>query len=116
MPDDELLALQRQNADPKAQLGELQRRVEFLERLNAEVKDADRWPDLGPQGRISQRLADSDGYLRGITGIVNYVTGAVVKLPEPIDVHLRDIDRVCDEYQQRFLDEWNAEHPEDEHV
>jgi hypothetical protein len=61
-----------------------------------------------PQANPYSRHADADGYLRGITRIVNTVTGELVTLPEPIDVHVRDIDRVIDEYQARFLTEWEA--------
>jgi len=64
--------------------------------------------DYGPQASACRRFADPDGYVKDITRIVNTVTGEIVTLPEPITVHLRDIDRVLDEYQARFLAEWEA--------
>lgn len=68
--------------------------------------------ECGPQARANRRHADADGWLKGITQVLNTVTGAMVTLPEPIDVHLRDIDRVIDEYQAKFLAEWEAQKDE----
>lgn len=56
-------------------------------------------------------LADRDGMMPPIVAVVNAVTGQPVQLPEPIRVHVDDLDRVLAEFQARFLDEWHAQHP-----
>lgn len=53
-------------------------------------------------------VADRDGWMPPLEKILNTVTGEWVTLPEPIRVHVDDLDRVVAEYQNRFLEAWKA--------
>lgn len=53
-------------------------------------------------------VADTDGWMPPLEKICNAVTGEWVTLPEPIRVHIDDLDRVIAEYQEQFLKEWNS--------
>lgn len=53
-------------------------------------------------------VADCDGLMPPLEKILNTVTGEWVTLPEPIRVHVDDIDRVVAEHQERFLKKWKA--------
>ena len=81
--------------------------AEVLRALAAELRDlADTFSPL-PTGPYA-RMAGPDGYVRGITRIVNMVTGALVTLPEPVDVHVDDMGAFVEAHQERFRAEWEA--------
>jgi hypothetical protein len=53
-------------------------------------------------------VADRDGMMPPIVQVLNQITGEYVTLDEPLVVRVDDLDRVLEEFQRKFSNEWTA--------